>query len=64
MAEMMPNPLTVTCSSKIQIGFIFLVPAHPGSSRQRATEQVSSLLYIMDSIAVLNTARATTHTSN
>jgi len=32
MAQLMPLPLTVTCFSKIQIGFTFLVPAHPGSS--------------------------------
>ena len=31
MAQMMPLPLTVSCFSKIQIGFAFLVPAHPGS---------------------------------
>jgi len=31
----MPLPLTVSCSSKIQIGFTFLVPAHPGSPGQR-----------------------------
>ena len=30
MAELMPLPLTVSCSSKIQIGFTFLVPAYPG----------------------------------
>ena len=30
-AQLMPLPLTVSCLSKIQIGFIFLVPAHPGS---------------------------------
>jgi len=29
MAQLMPLPLTVSCFSKIQIGFIFLVPAHP-----------------------------------
>ena len=28
---LMPLPLTVTCFSKIQIGFTFLVPAHLGS---------------------------------
>ena len=28
---LMPLPLTVSCFSKIQIGFTFLVPAHPGS---------------------------------
>ena len=27
----MPLPLTVSCFSKIQIGVIFLVPAHPGT---------------------------------
>jgi len=36
----MPLPLTVSCSSKIQIGFTFLVPAHPGSPGQRAVKRV------------------------
>jgi len=27
----MPLPLTVSCFSKIHIGFTFLVPTHPGS---------------------------------
>ena len=31
MAQLMPLPLTVSCSSKIQIGFTFLLPAHLGS---------------------------------
>ena len=31
MAWLMPQPLTVSCFSKIQIGFSYLVPAHPGS---------------------------------
>ena len=31
-AQLMPLPLTVSCFSKIQIGFTFLVPAHTGSS--------------------------------
>jgi len=30
-AQLMPLPLTVSCFSKIQIGFIFLVLAHRGS---------------------------------
>ena len=30
MAQLMPLPLTVSCSSKIQIGFTFLVPTHLG----------------------------------
>jgi len=29
MAQLMPLPLTVSCFSKIRIGFTFLVPAHP-----------------------------------
>ena len=29
VAQLMPLPLTVSCISKIQIGFTFLVPAHP-----------------------------------
>jgi len=35
MAQLMPLPLTVSCFSKIQIGFTFLVPAYPGSPGQR-----------------------------
>jgi len=31
MDQLMPLPLTVSCFSKIQIGFTFLVPAHLGS---------------------------------
>ena len=31
MAQLMPLPLTLSCFSKIQIGFTFLVPAHLGS---------------------------------
>jgi len=30
-AQLMPLQLTVSCFSKIQIGFTFLVPAHLGS---------------------------------
>jgi len=36
----MPLPLTVSCFSKIHIGFTFLVPAHLGSPRQRAVKRV------------------------
>ena len=39
-AQLMPLPLTVSCFSKIQIGFTFLVPAHLGSPGQRAVERV------------------------
>jgi len=40
MAQLMPLPLTVSCFGKIQIGFTFLVPAHPGSPGQRAVKWV------------------------
>ena len=39
-AQLMPLPLTVSCSSKIQIGFTFLVPAHLGSPRKKAIKRV------------------------
>ena len=40
MAQLMPLPLTVSCFSKIQIGFTFLVPAHLGSPGHRAVKRV------------------------
>ena len=40
MAQLMPLPLTVSCLSKIQIGFTFLVPAHSGSPGKRAIKRV------------------------
>jgi len=44
MAQLMPLPLTVSCFSKTQIGFTFLVPAYPGSPGQRAVKRVCVLL--------------------
>ena len=40
MVQLMPLPLTVSCFSKIQFGFTFLVLAHPGSPGQRAVKRV------------------------
>jgi len=40
MAQLMPLPLTVSCFSKIQIGFTFLVLAHLGSSGKRVVKWV------------------------
>ena len=40
VAQLMPLSLTVFCFSEIQIGFTFLVPAHPGSPGQRAVKRV------------------------
>jgi len=38
MAELMPLPLAVSCSSKIQIGFAFLVPAYTGCPGKEAVK--------------------------
>jgi len=40
MAQLISLPLAVSCFSKIQIGFTFLVPAHPGCRGQRAVKRV------------------------
>ena len=40
MAQLMPLPLTVSCFSKIQIAFTFLVPAHLVSPGKRAVKRV------------------------
>jgi len=40
MAQLIPLPLTVSCFSKIEISFTFLVPANPGSPRKRAVKRV------------------------
>jgi len=34
-AQLMPLPLTVSCFSKIQIGFAFLAPAHLGRPEKK-----------------------------
>ena len=38
-AEVMPLPLTVSCFSKIEIGFTCLVPAHPDSHGKKAIKR-------------------------
>jgi len=45
--HLMPLPLAVSCFSKIQIGFTFLVPAHPGSPGQTAVKRVCACVVIM-----------------
>jgi len=47
MAQLMLLPLTVSCFSKIQIGFTFLVPAHPGSPGQKAVKRVCVCVYCL-----------------
>jgi len=38
MVQLMPLSLTVSCLTKIQVGFTFLVPAYPGTPGQRAVK--------------------------
>ena len=40
MAQLMPLPPTVSCFSKIRIGFTYLVLAYLGSPRKRAAKRV------------------------
>jgi len=56
MAQQMPLPLTVSCFSKLQIGFTFLVLAHPGSPGQRAVKRVCTTISSKTSMD-LNEAR-------
>ena len=49
MAQLVPLPLTVSCFSKIQIGFAFLVPAHPGSPGQRAVKRMCVCVCVHES---------------
>ena len=54
VAHLMPLPLTVSCFTKIKIGFTFLVPAHPGSPGKRAVKRVCvcASLYDMTEVAL------------
>jgi len=49
MTQLMPLPLTVSCFSKIQIGFTFMVPARPRSPGKRAVKCV----YVLQQFAVV-----------
>ena len=48
MAQRTPMLLTVSCFSKIQFGFTFLVPAHPSSPGQRAIKWVCVCVMLND----------------
>ena len=47
MAQLMPLPLTVSCSSKIHIGFTFLVLAYPGCPGKEAVKWLLLLLLLL-----------------
>ena len=52
MAQLMPLSLTVSCFSKIQIGFTFLVPAHLGSPGKRAVKRLCVCVSVLDDAAI------------
>jgi len=47
MAQLMPLPLAVSCFSKIQIGFTFLVLVYPGSHGRRAVKRARACVIII-----------------
>jgi len=59
MVQLIPLPLTVSCYSKIQIGFTFLVPAHLGSPGKRAVKRVC--VCVIGTIAVKLNLLKTVH---
>jgi len=69
MSQLMPLPLTVSCFSKIQMGFTFLVlaQAHPGSPGQRAVKWVCVCVCVFQtetgSLSIHPTKAAAKHTS-
>jgi len=61
MAQLMPLPLTVSCFSEIQIGFAFLVLAHPGRPGKRAVKRVCVCFLTYQLSSVLLTLLAGHH---
>jgi len=53
----MPLPLTVSRSSKIQIGFTFLVPAYPGCPGKEAVKWLLLLLSLLPFPALVSKIR-------
>jgi len=47
MAQLMPLPLTVSCFSKIQTGFTFLVPARLGSPEKWPLNMCSVVVVVI-----------------
>ena len=54
-AQLMPLALTVSCFSKIQIGFTFLVLAHPGSPGKRAIKRVCVCVSVCQTLFQIQT---------
>jgi len=61
MVQLMPLPLTVSCFSKIQIGFTFLVLVYPGSPGQRAVKLVCVCVCVRACVRVCVCVRLCVH---
>ena len=57
MAQLMPLPLAVSCFSKIEIGFTFPVPTHPGSPGKRAVKRVCVCVCMCVCVSWFNTEK-------
>jgi len=57
VAQLMPLLLTVSCFSKIQIGFTFLVLAHPGSPGKRAVKRVCVCVCVLPNVTAVDLTR-------
>ena len=57
-AQLMPLTCTVSCFSKIQIGFTFLVPAHPDSLGKRAVKRVCVCVCVCVCVITLYSSQA------
>jgi len=49
--------IIVSCFSKIQIGFTFLVPAHPGSPGKRAVKRLCVCVCVCVCVCIINALR-------
>jgi len=57
--QLMPLPLTVSCFSKIQIGYTFLVLAQPGSPGKRAVKRVCVRVHARARVCCLISTKTT-----
>ena len=62
IAQLMPLLVTVSCFSKIQIGFAFLVPAHPGSPGKAAVKRVCMCVCVCHSTSFQIRSQLLAHT--
>ena len=50
IVQLMPLPLTVSCFSKTQTGFTFLILADPGSPGQKAVKRMCVCVLLLENV--------------